>query len=224
MNVIIEKYIEFLDFVANFLGEKTEIVLHDFSKGFDNSVVFIRNNLSGRKVGSPATDFALDVYKSKIYKEKNYLLNYKTKNFEGKDLISSSYFIKDKDELIGMICFNTDKSNLLNLKKLLESGIEKIDDQLNIKDEEGNEEILENFYSTSENLIEATIKEVTQGQDLSKHNLTRKEKLLIVKKLYEKGFFHLKDSVSKLAEVFKMSEVSIYKYIQTVRADEEWEL
>ena len=31
----------------------------------------------------------------------------------------------------------------------------------------------------------------------------------------------LKDFVTKFAESFKMSEVNIYKYIQTVRADEE---
>ncbi|MGH2217234.1 PAS domain-containing protein, partial [Enterococcus faecalis] len=69
-------YIPLLDFLTIILGKDTEIVLQDFSNGLDNSVVYIQNNLSGREIGAPATDFVLEVLKSKIYKEKDYLVNY----------------------------------------------------------------------------------------------------------------------------------------------------
>ncbi|RXF02024.1 transcriptional regulator, partial [Enterococcus faecium] len=72
-------------------------------------------------------------------------------------------------------------------------------------------------FSTADHLIEATIIQETQGKDLQKYNLTRTEKIAIVSSLYDKGFFELKDAVSKVAEAFCMSEVSIYKYIQIVK-------
>lgn len=219
MEFDIKKYIPLLEFISDFLGEKTEVVLQDFTNGFDNSVVYIKNNISGREVGAPATDFVLDVYNSKVYLDKDYLVNYKTRTMGGKELQSSTYFIKRDDKLLGMICFNTDESDLFNLRELLENGIKKIDEKLNIRDKENIENITENFYSTSDNLIEAAINEEIVGKD--KINLNRQEKIAIVKNLYDKGFFHLKDSVTRVAETFKMSEVSIYKYIQVIKMDEQ---
>ncbi|WP_192871465.1 PAS domain-containing protein, partial [Streptococcus suis] len=93
-------------------------VLQDFSQGLDHSLIYIKNNLSGRDIGAPATDFVLDVLQSKVYKEKDYLVNYRTKTLGGKELYSSSFFIKDDaGELLGMICVNADKSKMLTLKR-----------------------------------------------------------------------------------------------------------
>ncbi|WP_162011435.1 helix-turn-helix transcriptional regulator [Streptococcus sp. S784/96/1] len=224
MNLQLKSYIPLIDFLAVVLGKDTEIVLQDFTDGLDHSVVYIKNNLSGRDAGAPATDFVLDVFKSKIYKEKDYLVNYRTKTIAGKELFSSSYFIKDEDKkLLGMICINSDKSKLLALRQLFVASIESLDQALMIDSpstESQTEPIIENFYSTAENLIEASIIQETQGKDLNKYNLTRLEKISIVRSLYQKGFFDLKDAVSKVAEAFRMSEVSIYKYIQTVKQED----
>lgn len=214
-------YIPLLDFLIIILGKDTEIVLQDFSNGLDNSVVYIQNNLSGREIGAPATDFVLEVLKSKIYKEKDYLVNYRTKTQNGQELFSSSFFIKNEfQDLIGMICINSDKSKLFTLKHLFEKGLECLNGAINLEDQqvtEDSKDIVENFFSTADHLIEATIIQETQGKDLQKYNLTRTEKIAIVSSLYDKGFFELKDAVSKVAEAFCMSEVSIYKYIQIVK-------
>lgn len=225
MHSTLTSYMPLLDFLAMVLGKDTEIVLQDFTNGLDNSVVYIHNKLSGREIGAPATDFVLDVLKNKVYKEKDFLVNYRTKTQNGKELYSSSFFIKnDAQDLIGMICINSDKSKLLTLKRLFENSLESLNEAINLEDDQPSSDgqaIVENFYSTADHLIEAAIIQETQGKDLQKYNLTRAEKIAIVRSLYEKGFFDLKDAVSKVAEAFRMSEVSIYKYIQIVKQEDE---
>lgn len=216
---ILGRYEVFLDFLVEFLGKDTEVVLQDFQNGFDNSVVYIKNNLSGRKKGAPATNFVMDVFKSKVYLHKDYIVNYRTKSLNGKQLYSSSFFIKEDNKLIGMICLNTDKSNILKLKNLFEASLKIIDEDIKIEDiEEDNELVQETFFSNSDHLIDAVILEETKGKDISKYTLTKEEKIAIVRSLYQKEFFNLKNSIQKLASVFSMSEVSIYKYIQQVKS------
>ncbi|MFL8888262.1 transcriptional regulator [Helcococcus kunzii] len=218
---ILDKYIKILDFLVEFLGKDTEVVLQDFRNGFDHSVVYIKNNLSGRKKGAPATDFVMDVFKSKIYLHKDYIVNYRTKSLNGMQLYSSSFFIKENNKLIGMICLNTDKSKILKLKNLFEASLKIIDEETTIEYIDDDEELVkETFFSNSENLIDAVILEETQGKDISKYPLTKDEKVAIVRSLYQKEFFNLKNSIEKLANVFSMSEVSIYKYIQQVKSEQ----
>lgn len=103
MNKDLKLYIPLINFLATVLGNDTEVVLQDFTNGFDHSLVYIKNNLSNREIGSPATDFVLDIVRNKIYIENDYLVNYRSRTHSGKNLYSSSYFIKDElNELVGL--------------------------------------------------------------------------------------------------------------------------
>lgn len=215
----VAKFIPFIDFLATILGRRTEVVLQDFTQGLDHSLVYIKNNLSGRDVGAPATDFVLEVFKSKIYQEKDFMVHYRTKTLAGKELYSSSFFIKDEEgQLVGMICVNSDKSKSVTLKRLFEAALEDLSEELQLDGPEGGgDQIVENFYSTAASMIEAVIAQETQGKDMERYKLSRLEKIGIVRSLYHKGFFDFKDAIPQVAAAFKMSEVSIYKYIQIVK-------
>lgn len=222
MNSKLSRYIPLIDFLSYILGNRTEVVLQDFSQGLDHSLIYIKNNLSGRNIGAPATDFVLEVLQSKVYKEKDYLVNYRTKTFGGKELYSSSFFIKDEaGDLLGMICINADKSKTLTLKRLFESTLEEFNEELNSEQVKyGDSKIVENFYTTAASMIEAVIEQETHGKDFKRFKLSRSEKIAIVRSLYQKRFFDFKDAIPQVAETFKMSEVSIYKYIQIVKNEE----
>ena len=166
MNKKLEEYLPIIKFLVKFLGKDTEVVMHDFTDGLDNSLVFIANNHSGRELGAPATNFVLEVFKSKIYLEKDFLVNYSFKSVNGKELHSSTFFIKEENNLIGMICLNVDRSKRNMLEKLSMNILEI----LNEEDEAGDEldNIKENFYVNSEHLIEETILQETNGKDIEK--------------------------------------------------------
>lgn len=217
----LKTFIPFLDFISKVLGKNTEIVLQEVIDEKDSSIIYIKNNISGRKIGSPATDFLLKILQSKKYKEQDYVVDYSSQTNSGKILSSSSFFIKDNSEkLIGMVCINSDKGDLVELNKLLKKTSNQI--QILLKPNESPQQkinhIHETLYITSENMIDQTVQSVMGVKPTSDIKLSKKDKLTIVSQLYNRGFFELKDAVAKVAKVFNVSEVSIYKYLQEIKS------
>ncbi|MEG0731796.1 MAG: PAS domain-containing protein [Vagococcus sp.] len=223
MNPILKKYIPLAEFLASVLGNRAEIVLQEIFKtdcGYDASIVFIKNNISGRAIGSPGTDFLLKVLQSEEFKAKDYLVNYKSKAHTGKFLNSSSYFIKDDtNELVGMLCINIDNSELTELEYSLKEGLFTLKNILATDNliSEPEEKENENLYITSHSIIEECVLEAIGTLNREPSKLSKNEKLTIIKCLRDKGFFELKASINEVATYFKMAEVSIYKYLQEIR-------
>ena len=221
MNDKLKLYIPIIDFLSEILGNKAEIVLHDLKKDLTGSIVYIKNSLSGRKIGSPATDFLRQVLDEKIYLTKNYLTNYSSKDLKGKKFKSSSFFIKEENELIGMLCVNIDQSEEFKMCHKLEEFLlefSKCNSKFNVVKEES-ESYNEKLYGTKANIIEDALYKVTGCVDTATRKFKKDEKIEVVRRLDERGFFSLKDSIQELAQVFKMSEVSIYKYIQQIKKE-----
>ena len=221
-----KKYIPMVDFIADILGEKAEVVLHDLRNELNSTVIYIRNSLSGRKIGSPATDLLVDILQKQTYRQCNYLSNYKSKAGEGKKFKSSSYFIKDDNgDLLGMICVNIDYTSEIVMINKLNDFLEQFS-KVTHKDVyqlSESQSIEENLYGTVENIVEDTIYKVTGQIEVKNMKLKKEEKLEIVRILENRGFFALKESIGELAKIFDMSEVSIYKYIQEIKKEKEQE-
>ena len=93
----LESYKVLVDFLADYLGENTEVVLHDLSD-CQSSIVAIRNgDISGRELGAPVTDYGLKLIKNEAYKEAPYRVNYRGMSPRGNIIRSATYFIKDAD-------------------------------------------------------------------------------------------------------------------------------
>ena len=110
MNKTVAAFRPLVDFLATVLGSNSEVVLHDFSDPA-HSVVEIRNGyVSGRQAGAPATDFALKVLAGEAFAGKTHTPVYVAHSVSGKPLRSASYFIREGERLVGMLCVNTDTS------------------------------------------------------------------------------------------------------------------
>ena len=105
--------------IARQFGDKCEIVLHDWSEGYDKSIVAIENgHVSGRKVGDPGSNLGLEVMRGSSDGTSQY--NYVTRTKDGKTLRSSSlYLTNDEGEKIGALCINFDISDILTAQKTL---------------------------------------------------------------------------------------------------------
>lgn len=223
MNETLKKYLPLLDFFSAVLGSTAEIVLHDITttQGLGASIVYIQNNVSGRKLGAPATDFLMNILSNGIYKEKEFLANYRSKDVNGKEFLSSSYFIKNEQgQLIGMICININQSQILELGVKIEETLNLFSDLTNYKTKmvkEPEPVINENLYKKITNIVDEAVFEVVGKKNVQVKRLSRSQKLDIVRVLYNKSYFDFKNAVVELANVFEMAEVSIYKYVQEVR-------
>lgn len=212
---IMETIAEIIDFLGKALGESCEVVLQDTRENRMSIMAIANGHISGRKVGSPLTDLALHFVTDEVWKTKDSVSNYFGKTRDGRTLKSSTFFIKQDGQLLGMLCVNIDASEYLDVgKKVLKLiGMEA----LGPSDAEPMPQS-ENFYENMEEIIQSVLTDMNidpRKQGRLRH-LTQSERLAIVERLMDKGVFILRGAVSSVAEKLSCSEASMYRYISTI--------
>ncbi len=199
--------------LAATLGPDYEIVLHDVSDP-EHSVVAIENgHVTGRTVGSPLTDFGLYLLKSPKFKDVDYVPNYMTTTSDGRILRSTSIFIKDETgKIIGFLCINFDTTKLSICKQIVDQALTF----QNLEDLAGAEH--ESFAKRVDELLFEVINDVRNNTGKPLRFATKEEKIELIKKLDEKGFFLLKGAVDTLAKEMGNSKFTIYAYLREARA------
>lgn len=220
MNSELKPYVALVDFLADFLGEDTEIVLHDLTD-LEHSVVAIRNNhISGRKLGAPVTDLVLQILHDNDYSENNYLCNYKTHGKSGNLLKSGTFFIKNKkNKIIGILCLNMDIQKLYTLRKSLDALLEVTYEENITK-----QEVHEILGQSVQELTLDKIEEVVRSLSIPPDRMSQEEKVQCIYKLNERGVFLIKGAVSEVAAVLKVSEASIYRYLTKIKRQKDPEM
>lgn len=221
MSDLMEMYKKLVEFLGNVLGENAEIVLQDLE---NESIVAIANGqITNRKVGSPLTDYALNVLKNGTWKEEDYVCNYEAQT-GNKKFRSSTFYIKEKDELIGMLCINIDyhkyyevANQIMALGGIIPANIEfcKKDNSENNCHNEKNTEPVKEILSTSiEDMVWQEISQYMQEKsNLLVDHFDVDDKIAVVKRMNDKGLFLMKGTVSIVAEKLLCSEASIYRYL-----------
>lgn len=229
----IEKYIPLVDFLAKALGPNFEIVLHDVSNPNNSIIVAIGNNhISGREVGGSVTDLALKVLKEGLSNDKNYIANYKGRLKNNNLTRSSSYFIKnEKGQIEGVLCINMDATKLLDTRQYLDNFISNftasethsmansVNNDTQLSALEATVEVFENLHATIDDVLQAIIDKVLAEFPVSPERMSLKEKMDVVKKLNDHGLFLLKGGLPELAQRMKVSETTIYRYLQKIKEE-----
>ena len=157
MNKTVEGYLPFFNFLSTIVGGNTEVVLHDFTD-LSHSIVALHNgHVSGRKLGAPATDFALKMISSDIPADQDHTDIYQSHSTSGRPLRSSTLFIREDGKLVGMLCVNTDTSIIVKLQSLVDTIVETLPPGTNDKQgEQGRHAgaIGENLTASVDDLVE----------------------------------------------------------------------
>jgi len=210
---LLNLYIPLVDFIADIIGSHCEVLLHDIVD-VENSVIAIRNGyISGRYLGCPLTDLGFKLLENKARLTENALVNYRSRNDNGDNLISSTYYIKDKKgELIGMLCVNILNSPDHQINKIptnfpltaLFNNVTRLDD---------NEEITESLSTSLDNVVDTAINNLIAKYKISAERMSIEEKITLVQELGENGIFKIKGAITKVAATLKTSESTIYRYL-----------
>jgi len=213
MNPYLQSFLPMVDFLAEVLGRDAEIVLHDVLD-IDKSIVAIANShISGRDVGSPATNLVLKILKDGKSDDRDFLSNYRGLSASGKTLKSSTFFIRDdKRRVVGLLCVNVDNEKFVQFRSYLDSIIQ-------MPEEADGEKTVERFSRTVENLSADSIENVIGEAGIAPERMSPEEKMDIVKRLSDEGVFLLKGSIGKVASRLKVSEATVYRYLNTVKKD-----
>lgn len=206
--IILNSYRSFLDGLADYLGTGFEYVLHSL-EDFENSVIKIINgHHTGRKLGAPITDLALNML-NKIQDENlDGYISYESKNSKGNLLYSTTISVYgEKHRIIGLICINfhtdTPWSETFPMFKMFDKNSQNL--------------LNENFAVDVDALIEQVYTEAyhqVMADDSISANFKNKE---IINLLYNQGIFRMKDSVVKVANVMNVSKNTVYMHLRSLK-------
>ncbi len=230
---ILKQYKILVEFLGVALGPDYEIVLQDLTSDLkEPAIVAIANgHISGREIGSPLTNAALQMLRSKMYEDKDYLANYKGITESGHKLRSSTMFIKDESgEPVALLCINFDDSRYQELAKKLRTVIHPAgfgenslefdksvpdDTYVNPLDPFANS-ITETFPMDIPSLMQKIFDDSTIDLGTSANRLNQHERKDVMVKLNDQGLFQLKGAISFVAKKFGCSTATIYRYLSEI--------
>jgi predicted transcriptional regulator YheO len=213
---LLELYIPLVDFIADIIGSNCEVLLHDIVD-VENSVIAIRNGyISGRYLGCPLTDLGFKLLENKTYLQHNALINYRSRNDRGENLISSTYYIKDETgSLVGMLCVNILHSPDNQSHKILSEYPLKslFNNAAQIDSSDHHEEITESLSTSLDNVVDTGVQNLIAKYNVAVDRMSAEEKCAIVQELRENGIFKIKGAITKVAAILKTSDSTIYRYL-----------
>ncbi|MBZ7946750.1 PAS domain-containing protein [Campylobacter sp. RM9939] len=212
-----EQFIKLTKFLGQVLGKQYEVVFHVIDKKGTYIAAIENNHISGRTLESPLDAFISELIQKKVYLKKDFLYDYKALVEKNKFVRGSTFFIKNSDELVGILCINHDASVIRDaICKIID--IEKLDDmgEFLSQDESSNLEIndLANVETLSRSIEEILAQNIDMSYLNSNYQLNITQKEEIAKTLYEKGIFNIKGAVAIVAKFLKISEPSVYRYLK----------
>ncbi len=211
--MILNSYKNLIKGLADYLGPGYELILHNL-ESYDKSVIAIANgHYTGRKVGAPITNMALNILKDIENNVSEDNVTYFTTNKNNKPMKSTTITIRgEKNKIIGLLCINfyldvpfssiLDSFNSGTTQSQTDSST-KITGMVN-------EEFFEDSYELMSHLVETTKKKIMEDNSIVSSN---KNKAIILK-LHEKGVFNFKDSVQFVADALNISKNTVYLHLR----------
>lgn len=217
----LEQYRKLTQFLGLALGVDYEVALHDLTDKSQSIIAIANGHISGRTVGAPLTNVALQAIAEGSYLHTDFRINYTGISARGQLLRSSTMYIKDaRGALIGMLCINFDDSRYDELsQKVLalchpDGFLTQHSPQEVAMDEMGERE---RFHNSIDAVAEGSVAQAVQEMGVPVGRMTQDEKMSVVGSLEARGVFLLKGAVKDVAEKLQCSQASVYRYLACVR-------
>ncbi|MDY5612634.1 helix-turn-helix transcriptional regulator [Dysosmobacter sp.] len=228
-NALLQHYVKLTEFLGQALGPDYEVALHDLTDKNRSIIAIANNHVSGREIGAPLTNVALSILRDKSYETSDYRLHYYGVSVNGKDLRSSTMFIKQNGRLIGMLCINFDDSRYRALSNQLmglchpdifveDVVIPSIPEPGAASAPPPARHAPEKFRNSTEAVAIDAINRELERLGVTADRLTSEERLKIINALETNGIFLLKGAVKDVAAGLHCSQASVYRYLSQVKS------
>jgi predicted transcriptional regulator YheO len=199
--------------LAELIGPHCEIVLHSL-EDLRRSVVCIANgHITGRGLGSPITDLALDML-GEIRRGGDLHKTYFSTTRDGRRMKSCTTAIRNtKGRIIGLLCVNI----CLDVPfATLAAAYTPPTDEVNVASKE--------FFATSiTELLESTVNAVLQQVNADPSIPPSQKNKQIVVTLFDKGVFEIKDAIQYVAGRLGVTKHVVYLHIRNHKGDPDSE-
>jgi len=213
------------------LPSSSEVVLHDLSL-LPNSIVAIYGDVTGRRIGDPATDKLLGIL-SEMADQGGEGAGpgaggYETVLPDGRRLRSSTMMIRDVSGApVAALCINTDLSAWFTAQRVIDMMLGGARDaaakpQLSavppgpVPVEAG-----EVFPHDVDELAALLIQRALDGAGIPVDLMHKKHKIEVVRDLKARGLFLLRDAVDMVAASLGVTRFTIYNYLNEIADDGE---
>ena len=204
--VILESYKILVDGLSAYLGEGYEIILHSL-EDLDHSVIKIINgHYTERCEGAPITDLALTMLEDlncRSSLEVKAYFNHKS----GKTLKSVTIpVVGEQRRIIGLLCINFH----------MEISVFNFLTQF-LPNEASNISSSETFNKNADGLLISALEDAkAQIYGDKSVNASNKNKE-IIRLLYQRGIFNIKDAVASVAEDLGISKNTVYLHLRNIQ-------
>ena len=206
--------IRFLEGLQKFLGENSEILIHDYRKGYDHTIVYALNPaVSGRAVGGSPKGGMITQLGKDIEPMKNSIQTFSN---GPKDRFYKSFTTLIPDEngkIVGAVCVNLDVSDLLNAQRALGAFVQypmthhAPTNDIDALATKNVDDILQYYMKQAELLV---------GKPMGLMN--KEEKIRALDYLDQKGVFKISKTSVLLCETLQVSKYTLYNYLEEARS------
>lgn len=209
----LKPYLPLVSFLSAVCGNDFEVVLHD-AADHRHSVTAIHNgHLSGRSIGSPMTELAERLIREKTYEKTDFIANYEGKTKKGKRFVSSTFFIKEEGDLLGLICVNHDISGMETVQR----AVQNLMDAFHVPEKNVRAEITETLDNSIEGISSTLIRKTIAAVTKPGRPPRAEEKEAVIQTLYRRGVFNTKGAVREIADALGISEPTVYRYLHKIK-------
>lgn len=219
---LIRVFADLVEPLGRSLPSSIEVVLHDLER-LPNSIVAVHGDVTGRRVGDPATDLLLQKVASGDF---SHAVGYSTQLLDGRYLRSTTMFLRDSTgTAVAALCLNSDVSVWQALGKfvsdmggLLEPVASTLGAELtpSLERPPAPEEVFpRDLDELASHLIHQAILEQNVPVDL----MRKEHKIAVVRTLKARGMFMLRDAVEMIATSLGVTRFTIYNYLNELDGD-----
>ena len=210
--------IRFLEGLQKFLGDKCEIIVHDYRKGYDHTIVYAYNaQLSGREVGGSPKGGMITKRGEDIDPLKESIQFFDT-SFKDHLFKCCTTLISDENgKIVGSVCLNFDISDFVLAQNAIQSFIQYPAAEPAGPAQDENPLLTKNVDDILQYYIQQA--ESTAGKPMALMN--RDEKIKALDYLDQKGVFKISKTSVLLCEAFQISKYTLYNYLEEARSGRE---
>lgn len=216
----VRSFVPLVEFLGAALGPSAEVVLHDAARP-DNSVIAIVNgHVSGRRVGSPATDLMLKVLRDGTRDNRDYVIGYTGRTPQHDRLIvSSTFFIRYNGRIVGTLCINTDRTAFNTLRNSIEQFAHAyFDSSASEPQDSTGEPREENLVVSVSDMASQEIEAMSAARGgLPAEKFSVDDRMTVMRTLNDRGYFHFKGAIGKVASRLGVAESTAYRYLHAVQ-------
>ncbi|MEI7429074.1 MAG: helix-turn-helix transcriptional regulator [Betaproteobacteria bacterium] len=194
--------LEQLQHIAQGLGETfapfCEVVVHDLTHP-KHAILSIHNNLSGRKIGDPATELGLTRISDPEFPQ--VVANYANQFPDGRQAKSTSIGIKDSSgNYVAALCMNVDLTLFRGLQNVLTQ----------FGNVAGNSEMQESLDPSNAETIRNRIDQFAARRATTPRALKSEDRRLLMRELKDSGCMEVRRSMETVALHLGVSRATVY--------------